>query len=78
MKGRKSASGRERTVTDMKPNDEVTITYTICAATMLKLWIDDVLTDDEYNRIMDKLNAWNRREGGQDGDVDARSTSERI
>lgn len=65
MKGRKSASGRERTVTDMKPNDEVTITYPICAAAMLKLWIDDVLTDDEYNRIMDKLNTWelNRREG---------------
>lgn len=45
--------------------DEVTITYPVCAAAMLKMWIDDVLTDDEYNRIMDKLNTWelNRREG---------------
>jgi hypothetical protein len=29
---------------------------------MLKMWIDNVLTDGEYNRIMDKLNAhWAER-----------------
>ena len=33
------------------------IGYTDCANTMLKMWIDKVITDGEYNRIMDKLNA---------------------
>ena len=41
------------------------IGYSECANAMLKMWIDNVLTDREYNRIMDKLNAhWaERREG---------------
>lgn len=41
------------------------IGYSECANAMLKMWIDNVLTDGEYNRIMDKLNAhWaERREG---------------
>ena len=33
------------------------IRYAECANAMLKMWIDNVLTDGEYNRIMDKLNA---------------------
>ena len=33
------------------------IGYSECANAMLKMWIDKVLTDGEYNRIMDKLNA---------------------
>lgn len=33
------------------------IGYSECANAMLKMWIDNVLTDGEYNRIMDKLNA---------------------
>ena len=33
------------------------IGYAECANAMLKMWIDNVLTDGEYNRIMDKLNA---------------------
>ena len=33
------------------------IGYVECANAMLKMWIDNVLTDGEYNRIMDKLNA---------------------
>lgn len=32
------------------------IGYAECANAMLKMWIDNVLTDGEYNRIMDKLN----------------------
>lgn len=41
------------------------IGYPECANAMLKMWIDNVLTDGEYSRIMDKLNAcWaERREG---------------
>ena len=46
------------------------ITYQMCADALLKMWMDDVLTGGEYERIMDKLNAWNRREGGQDNDSD--------
>lgn len=38
------------------------IGYSDCANAMLKMWIDNVLTDGEYNRIMDKLNAhWAER-----------------
>lgn len=33
------------------------IEYRDCANAMLKMWMDNVLTDGEYNRIMDKLNA---------------------
>ena len=45
----------------------VMITYQMCADALLKMWMDGVLTDGEYNHIMDKLNAWNRREGERDG-----------
>jgi hypothetical protein len=38
------------------------ISYTDCSNAMLKMWIDDVLTDGEYNKIMDKLNA---KHGGE-------------
>ena len=33
------------------------IEYAECANAMLKMWIDNVLTDGEYNRVMDRLNA---------------------
>ena len=32
------------------------ITYQDCADAMLMMWMDNVLTDGEYSRIMDKLN----------------------
>lgn len=32
------------------------ISYKDCANAMLKMWMDNVLTDGEYNRIMYKLN----------------------
>lgn len=32
------------------------IGYGQCANAMLKMWIDNVVTDGEYNRIMDRLN----------------------
>ena len=34
------------------------IEYRDCANAMLRMWIDNVLTDGEYNRIMDKLNKY--------------------
>lgn len=37
------------------------IEYRDCANAMLRMWIDNVVTDGEYNRIMDKLNRrWGR------------------
>ena len=40
------------------------IEYRECADAMLKMWMDKVVTDGEYNRIMDKLNAhWGRYNG---------------
>ena len=36
---------------EIKPID-----YQDCANAMMKMWMDNVLTDGEYNRIMDKLN----------------------
>lgn len=32
------------------------ISYLDCSNAMLKMWMDNVVTDGEYNRIMDKLN----------------------
>ena len=32
------------------------IDYRMCADSMLKMWMENVLTDGEYNRITDKLN----------------------
>ena len=32
------------------------IKYSDCADALLKLWIEDIITDGEYNRIMDRLN----------------------
>ena len=40
------------------------IGYRDCANAMLKMWMDNVVTDGEYNRIMDKLNAhWGKKDG---------------
>lgn len=36
---------------EVKPID-----YSMCADSMLKMWMENVLTDSEYNRIMDRLN----------------------
>ena len=41
---------------EVKPID-----YRDCANAMLKMWIDNVVTDGEYYRIMDKLNAYWRK-----------------
>ena len=38
------------------PTDPQEIGYGQCANTMLKMWMDNVVTDGEYNRIMDRLN----------------------
>ena len=33
-----------------------------CANAMFRMWMDEVITDGEYNRVMDKLNAfWRTR-----------------
>jgi hypothetical protein len=46
----------ERQLTEIKP-----IGYRECSDAMLKMWMDNVLTDGEYYRIMDKLNAkWSK------------------
>lgn len=34
------------------------IEYRDCANAMLRMWMDNVITNGEYNRIMDKLNAF--------------------
>ena len=41
---------------EVKPID-----YRDCANAMLKMWMDNVVTDGEYSRIMDKLNAYWRK-----------------
>ena len=35
-----------------------TIHYCDCTNVLLYLWMENVLTDGEYNKIMDKLNKW--------------------
>ena len=36
--------------------DSMPVDYQQCADSMLKMWIEEILTDGEYNRIMDRLN----------------------
>ena len=39
------------------------IEYRACANAMLRMWMDNVVTDGEYNRIMAKLNVhWGKDE----------------
>lgn len=38
------------------------IEYRDCANAMLRMWMDNVVTDGEYNRIMAKLNAYWRKD----------------
>ena len=38
------------------------IDYEDCANAMLKMWMENILTDAEYNRIMDKLNKAHKEE----------------
>lgn len=43
---------------ERKTKEEITpISYSDCCNALLRMWMDNVLTDSEYNRIMDKLNA---------------------
>lgn len=40
------------------------IEYRDCANAILRMWMDNVVTDGEYKRIMDKLNAhWGMKNG---------------
>ena len=43
------------------------ISYTDCVNAMLMMWMDNVLTDGEYNRIMDKLNEHEKKKGNDNG-----------
>ena len=47
---------RQLPAADVVPAEPQEIGYDQCANAMLKMWIDNVVTDGEYNRIMDKLN----------------------
>mgnify|MGYP007115361429 CR=1 FL=1 len=49
----KTAYERGKAEPEIKP-----IEYRDCANAMLRMWMDNVVTDGEYNRIMDKLNAY--------------------
>ena len=47
---------KQQSESEIKP-----IGYRECSNAMLKMWMDNVLTDGEYYRIMNKLNAkWSR------------------
>ena len=57
VKGIKTDRKTEPTISKMEQVDEPTeITYQNCSDALLKMWLDNVMTDAEYNRIMDKLN----------------------
>ena len=43
------------------------ISYTDCANAMLMMWMVKVLTDGEYNRIMNKLNEHEKKKGKDNG-----------
>lgn len=44
------------------------ISYVDCSNAMLKMWMDDVITDGEYRRIMDKLNKRWANDAGRKGE----------
>lgn len=46
---------------DGKDEPQTKITYQNCADALLMMWMDNILTDAEYNRIMDKLNNAQRK-----------------
>mgnify|MGYP006932843705 CR=1 FL=1 len=46
------------------------LNYEVCSNTLLMLWMDNILTDGEYNRIMDKLNAYTEKEMESDNEVE--------
>ena len=46
----------EAPAADVVPTEPQEIGYDQCANAMLKMWMDNVVTDGEYNRIMDRLN----------------------
>ena len=41
---------------DMEVIVPAEIGYNDCANAMLSMWMDNIVTDGEYNRIMDRLN----------------------
>lgn len=70
LKDRKTENSSEKpnnsTISKMEQVDEPTeITYQNCSDALLKMWMDNVLTDAEYNRIMDKLNNAQRKDEPQ-------------
>ena len=65
--GRISPSQAKQNIRDLiSEKDEPTeVTYQNCSDALLKMWMDNVLTDAEYNRIMDKLNNAQRKDEPQ-------------
>lgn len=54
----------EYTVLPSAQLETIPIDYYDCANAMLKMWMDNVVTDGEYYRIMEKLNAhWGKKDG---------------
>lgn len=43
------------------------VTYLDCRKALLKMWMDNVITDVEHRRISDRLNAKEIQERGEDG-----------
>ena len=43
---------------DVVPREPQEIGYDQCTIAILKMWMDNVITDGEYNRIVNKLNKY--------------------
>lgn len=46
----------DNTIVLLKEHERKPIEYKECANAMLKMWMENVVTDGEYYKIMDKLN----------------------
>jgi len=57
-----------QTVYSVQPPEIKPISYHDCTNAMMRMWIDNVLTDGEYNRIMDKLNKYELERRTNDSD----------
>lgn len=56
------------TLPSAQPDPEIRpVTHLDCQKALLKMWMDNVITDGEHRRIFDRLNAKEIREGREDG-----------
>lgn len=50
----------------VSPVNVENVKYKDCALALLKMWVEKVITDEQYLHILDKLTDWYMRQPGKD------------